>query len=339
MLYLLVGRNEFLREEFVSRLKTLMRRLPAGEHNLDEFGSLTPVRDIIATCDAAPFLCEKRMVIARGVCSTGSRQRARARSGGSTLRAPSEAGRGAPVQELAAYVPHLPESTHLVLIEDDAAVLEPMLAAKPDAVKREFNPIRDDALPGWVIERAKVHHARIDPRAAQELALIAGPDLRVLDRELAKLATYVDPDATITVADVRTLVSGSGPSIFDFQDAIAERRPAAALAATRGRLNAGDDPAELLAQAAALVRRLLIVKELRSRGASLARAAAVYGLSTSPYLLQKLERQAARVASADLERAFLVLHQADMAIKTGRREPDLAIELAIAEIVGVGSAE
>jgi hypothetical protein len=33
VLYLVGGREEFLRDQFLGDLKTLMRRLPLGEHN------------------------------------------------------------------------------------------------------------------------------------------------------------------------------------------------------------------------------------------------------------------------------------------------------------------
>jgi DNA polymerase-3 subunit delta len=338
MLYLVLGKNEFLRDEFIGQLKALMYRLPAGEHNLDEFGPAAPVRDVIATCDSMPFLSEKRMVIVRGACSASGRGRSRARASAATTRVGSDDGGRTSAEALAAYVSRLPESTHLVLVEDDPAAVKPIQAAKPDAVRREFPPLREDAVPGWVVERAKKHQVRIAPQAARELVQLAGTDLRILDIELEKLATYIDPGAVIESREVRTLVAGTAPSIFEFQDALAERRPAAALEATRARLNYGDDPAELLAQAAGVVRRLLVVKELRARGEPLGRHAPTYGLSASPYLLQKLERQAAKVSASDLERAYLTLHDADLAIKTGRRDPDLAIELAIADIVGLGPA-
>jgi DNA polymerase III subunit delta len=334
VLYLAVGKNEFLREEFISQLKALMRRLPAGEHNLDEFGPNTPIRDVIAACDATPFLCDKRMVIARGVCSASSRGRRRGRATASKAASDNDA--PTPVDDLVRYVTQLPDTTHLVIVEDDPATVKPLEAARHDAVKREFAPIRDDAVPGWIVERAKKRGARINSQAARELAHLAGTELRAIDREIEKLTTYVDAGATIELQHVRTLVAGTAPSIFEFQDAIAERHPAAALSATRARLNHGDDPAELLAQVAGLVRRLLVVKELRAHGQQLARHAPTFGLSSSPYLLQKLERQAATISASDLERAYVALHDADLAIKTGRRDADLAIELAIAEIVGVG---
>ena len=69
MLYAVTGRNEFLREEFVGQLKTLMRKLPNGEHNIDELGPTSPISAVIMACSVAPFLCEKRLIVVRGLLS------------------------------------------------------------------------------------------------------------------------------------------------------------------------------------------------------------------------------------------------------------------------------
>src|SRR5436305_10273463 len=99
MLYLAAGRNEFLREEFVGQLKTLMRKLPLGEHNIDELGPGTTVADVIAASSVTPFLSEKRMVIARGVLAGArGRGRARARTRGAAPAPPTS-----PIAELAEY--------------------------------------------------------------------------------------------------------------------------------------------------------------------------------------------------------------------------------------------
>src|SRR5690349_4918747 len=115
MLYLVVGKNDFLREEFVQQLKALMHKLPLGEHNIDELGPGTSVAEVIAASSVTPFLSEKRMVIARGVLagSKGRASRARARTRGAGAAPPS-----GPAAELAAWAPNLPETTHLVIVED-----------------------------------------------------------------------------------------------------------------------------------------------------------------------------------------------------------------------------
>lgn len=335
MLYLVAGKNEFLREEFVGQLKTLMRKLPTGEHNIDELGPTAPVADIVSACAVTPFLCEKRMVIARGVLSQASRHATasgrRPRTRASAAASPD----GDPRATLAEYVPHLPETTHLVLVEDEFGPLQPILSARPDAVKRVFAPIREDALPAWIIDRARRYAVRIEQKAARDLAELMGTDLRLLDCEIAKLAAYVEPGATIGPEDVRQLVHGAGPGVFAFHDALAERRPAAALAAARSLLTRGTDPAELFAQISALIRRLLVVKEITASGGSLAREAPAFGLSSSPYALQKLQRQAPRWSASDLDRAYAFLRDGDIAIKRGRMDAELAVELAVAEIAGI----
>jgi DNA polymerase-3 subunit delta len=328
VLYLVSGKEEFLREDFLQQLKTLMRKLPAGEHNIEELGPGTDVRDVLAACDVVPFLCEKRMVITRGLLSGTSRGRGR------TRRASTSAPAETPLSTLLDYLPHLPASTHLVLAEEDASTLKEVLDAHPEAVKRDFPRLRDDALPRWIAERVARHQSRISPRAAAELAQLVGPELRTLDAEIEKLVAYVNAGDAIDVGDVQTLVSGAGPDIFALHDAVAERRPVAALAAAHSLMERGDDPTELLAQLAGLVRRLLVVKELTAERRPLTREAPTFGVTSSQYLLQKLQRQSARLSLADLEQAYATLAEADLLIKSGQLNPELVIELVVAALVG-----
>lgn len=316
-----------------------MRQLPIGEHNIDEFSPPAGVPDIISACSTAPFLCEKRMVIVRGIVSQavrspGARSR-RSGGGGTAPRGEASGAAGA----LADYLPHLPATTHLVLVEEDARPLEPILRAAPGAVRQEFSLLRPDALPSWIRDRARRRGARITPRAADELAELVGSDLRALDQELSKLTTYVDAAGTIDQADLRQLVSGAGPDVFTFHDAVGERRGAAALGAARSLLTRGMEPAELFAHLAGLVRRLLIVKEMVAERRPIGPEAASFGLSTSPYIQGKLQRQALNFSSTELEGAFALLRDADIAIKTGRIDSELAVELAVAQIVGIAAAD
>lgn len=315
MLYLLSGRDEFLRDEYVGKLKVLMRRLAAGEHNITEFEAASPVEELIVACNTTPFLCEKRMVIGRGVA--GKNRRA---AGFATLTE---------------YLPALPATTHLVLIEDDDAVLDPLTSTRSDTVRQRFPRKRPNEIPQWIGERARHYGARITPEAARALAEMIPDDLRHLDREIAKLATYAEPGAIIQVEGVRELVHGDSPNVFAWHDAIAERRFGAALAATHGMLDAGSDPAELLPQVVALVRRLLVVRELIDEGRSVAREGPAFGLSTSTFAQDKLRKQAAGIPPRQLERWYQILSAADLATKTGRVEAELALEFAIAQIAGI----
>jgi DNA polymerase III subunit delta len=330
VLYLVLGKDEFQREEFVGQLKTKMRQLPMGEHNVDELGSDATVRDVVNAASTMPFLCDKRMVIARGLLARSSRSRT-SRTRGAQRAEPALN----PLDELRSFLAEMPESTHLVLVDEDGAAARTLEGVRKDTVKREFQPLREDALPGWVMDRAKRYHTPIARPAAQELAQLVGPDLRTLDHELAKLATYGEPGQTIQVEDVRTLVAGGGPTIFALHDALAERRAGPAVNAVQGLLVRGTDPMELFAQVVGLVRRLLIVKELTNQHRPLTKEAPTFGLSSSQFALQKLQRQAARISMEELERAFEALRDADLAIKTGKLDPEMALELALAHLLGL----
>ena len=198
--------------------------------------------------------------------------------------------------------------------------------------------MRDNDVPSWVIQRARKKGADIGRAAANELAQLIGSDLRALDTEIDKLSTYAALGASIEVDDIRALVAGAGAGIFALHDAIAERRPAAALAILHSQLAGGSDPTEIYNQVVALVRRLLVVKELTAERKPLAHNAPPFGLSSSPFALEKLQRQAARISVSELERAYELLRDTDIAVKTGRLDPELALNLVVAELVGFADA-
>lgn len=313
MLYLITGGDEFSREEFVATLKSKMRGLPAGEHNITELDANTSIGDLITACNITPFLCEKRLVIGRGI--VGKNRAAAARA------------------ELADYLPRLPDSTHLVLIENQETTLAPFAKSRAEVYSKSFPARRERELPQWITERARKRGIRIAADAARALVDTIGEDTRALDQEVEKLAAYADPGGTITAAEVQLLVHGSAANVFAWHDAIAERRLGAALAGTRKQLE-GSEPAEVLAQVAALVRRLLVVRELMDQGRSVAREAPEFGLSSSTFAQDKLRRQAGQLPPALLERWYRTLQEADLLTKSGQMEGDLAVELAVAQMLG-----
>ena len=64
--YILYGEDTFGRDEAVLRLKEKIRELPAGDHNLTEFGPETSVAALRLAADVVPFLADRRMVLVRG---------------------------------------------------------------------------------------------------------------------------------------------------------------------------------------------------------------------------------------------------------------------------------
>jgi DNA polymerase-3 subunit delta len=77
--------------------------------------------------------------------------------------------------------------------------------------------------------------------------------------------------------------------------------------------------------------RLLIqIKELSSSGLSVGQIAT--RLRTAPFVVHKIAAQARRFSLDHLLRAYQRLVEADEAIKTGRLEAALALELLVSEL-------
>src|SRR5579859_4403536 len=94
-----------------------MRALPAGEHNLTELGPETSVPALRLAADVVPFLADRRMVLVRGLLGRlggrGSQRRSpRGRKTAAVDSGPDE------LQSLLSYLPDLPQTTSLVLVED-----------------------------------------------------------------------------------------------------------------------------------------------------------------------------------------------------------------------------
>jgi len=357
VIYLLYGGDEIARDEFLrTKLLDRLRALPAGELNLDRFdGRTAALGDVVACCQALPFLAEKRMVVVDNLSARGGRQGRRGAAKESeppaadgdvgtaedgeatptTRPASSRKAKGRDDGELQAFLdflPNLPASTHLVLVDERA----PALPSLPKGLlfRQEFPAPKPWEVPAWVTRRARARHLRLDRGVADLLANLVGGDLRRLDAELAKLALYCGTQP-VREADVRTLVAPGEANVFALLDAVAEGRPGAAVGALRRLVQQGDAVEAVLPQLIALIRRLLVASELQAAGRRLDQDGPEYGLSSNPRALEKLARQAARYQPEDFDRAYELLLACDRAIKTGETEPEVAVELLVAELAGV----
>jgi DNA polymerase-3 subunit delta len=73
----------------------------------------------------------------------------------------------------------------------------------------EMKPLKEAGLFEWADRKAAALGKRISSEAVDRLMDIAGDDLRVLDSEMEKLATYVGDRKLIEIADVQTASDGA----------------------------------------------------------------------------------------------------------------------------------
>lgn len=117
--------------------------------------------------------------------------------------------------------------------------------------------------------------------------------------------------------------------IFSLVDAIGQRRNKAAATLLHRKLEAGDEPLYLMAMVVRQIRLLIQVKEglmAGDRPDEIAHRAKIH-----PYVTGKLVRQAGNFELVQLEAIHRQLLEVDVAIKTGRIDPAVALELLVVE--------
>jgi DNA polymerase-3 subunit delta len=332
MLYVLYGRDDFSLREELARIK--------GE--LDSDGMLSVNTDVLdgrevspeqlmAICDTIPFLSAHRLVVVEGLLKRFDRPErprrgARAARGGSTEAL--ERWRG-----LADYAQRMPDTTTLVLVDEEVAAGNSLLEAlSPAGQVREFRPLRTTgAVLRWILERAQNQGIDISPAAARLLADLVGDNLWVLASEMAKLAAYAQ-GRRIEGADVRALVSEARQvNIFAMVDAIVEKRAAVALRLLRQLTRAGAEGGYLLAMVVRQYRLIIQARELMTAGLPSQEIGQRLGI-TSEFVLQRILDQAQRYSLPRLKAAYRRLLEADVGVKRGHYGEELALELLVHDL-------
>jgi len=337
MLYLLHGDNEFERAEALARLRAELTDPAFGDLNtLRLDGKRVSLVELTHACDVVPFF-GARLVIVDGLLTrlaSGGRKADRAAGG----EAEASEGGKAFAAGLANYLPRLPDTTHLILVEPKAvartnAVLKAAQSMGDRAQIRAFDPLnaRRGEVGDWLRDRARRKGGSLQPPAVRLLEETVGGDLRALDTELDKLLTYVGSDRPISEADVRQMVGAAQQtSIFEMVDAVGSRDTGAALARLHELLDAGEAPLYLLFMITRQFRILLQLRLLQAANLSPAELASRLGLH--PFVAEKGLRQAQRFTAPQLEAILRRLLAADLALKSSGNHPVLELDLLIVSL-------
>lgn len=338
MFYLLHGDDEFTSRE---QLKKLRSQGDFG-YNQDTYdGSGVDLNTVIITSNTMPFLSEQRLVVVeglpkkkRGETQAVSQENTDAKTGkakkGKKAGKSATATRAGFEKALAEHITHMPESTLLILLVDEALdAANPLFKAAEQHGKILQSTVpKGQALEKWIVNRAKSIQVKIAPDAATLLANFSGNHLRLLANELDKLATYVGKNATITINDVRQLSAQVQEArIFDLTDALAQRNRKQALNILHDLLSDGEPPLKLISTITTQMRSLLLVKELAQKGMRSGQVASTLGMA--PFLADKCLRQVGNFSSAQLEGIYRQLMATDASLKRSKITPEMALDLLV----------
>jgi DNA polymerase-3 subunit delta len=214
------------------------------------------------------------------------------------------------------------KSDNIILFQEEGEVppKDPLFNfLKKNAKIQEFQLLQGQKLKNWVKKEFEKYSAEADPRAVADLINFIGNNLWQFSNEIKKIATF-KRNKKITAEDVNILVKPKiETDIFKTIDAIASKDKKKALALLHKHLEKGDSHLYLLAMISFQFRNLLTVKS----GAK---------LKMHPYVVRKTTQQARAFSLEELKKIYHQLFEIDYKIKTGKVDPQTALDLFISEV-------
>jgi DNA polymerase-3 subunit delta len=330
LLYIFHGEDEYSLYEALEEIKKGLGERSMLDINTSvlEGGELTLER-LRAAAETVPFMVSNRLVIINGLL--GRFELRRGRTDVEKKGKGSQTSNG--FQELVECIKNLPPTTVLVLADTiRIGANNPMLKElSPGAELRSFFPIKGDRLKQWIQKYLAGKKSAISAEAMGLLMELVGSDLRATTGELDKLVLYAS-GKTIGVEDVKAVVSSAQEfSVYIVVDAILGFQAAKAEQALRSILLGGISTAYLLVVLGRQVRSLILTKELKSQGVSDSEIQGRLGI-TLPFIWNKTRDQASRFSTERLIAVHRKLLETDLAIKTGKYDDELALNVLIAEL-------
>jgi len=201
-------------------------------------------------------------------------------------------------------------------------------ALKKHAKCQEFNYLQPAMLKKWVAQ--ELGETKINPDALDLLINFVGRDLWQMANEIKKLSNY-KMAGTIGRQDVELLVKPNIENeIFKTIDAIASKDKKLALSLLHKHIEDGDNHLYLLSMISYQFRNLLTIKELQDAQIPYNLIAKRSGLH--PFVVQKSSYLCNQFSFLQLKKIYRKIFQVDSDIKTGKIEPETALDLLLAEI-------
>jgi len=303
--------------------------LEANRHRLA--GSQTNPGELLSMCNALPFMDDYRLVVVEGLLGTAESQ------GRGRRRASSRDTRGGDSkasdqwQALGTAIPQMPDTTILVFTDGPLGANNTLLRMlKPLAQVEELSAPNGEGLARWVKSTAEAKGASISPSAIRSITDLVGSDLWTLDQELEKLALYCS-EREIQEADVGEMVSQvREASIFAAVDAMIDGRPGVALRLLHQLKEDGREAPYIIGMVERQLRLLALARDSIDRGAPQSELKGRLGTS-SDFVVRKTSEQARRHSMTEIIWRYNRLLETDLAIKRGKLEPNLALELLVSD--------
>ncbi len=195
---------------------------------------------------------------------------------------------------------------------------------------QEFALLDARNLRQWIQKEMEQQGQKMNMDAEALLLAYVGNDLWRLENEIKKLMHY-RANSVIKKDDVELLVRPNIENdIFKTIDALAQKNKPQALSLLQKHIDGGDNPLYLLSMVAYQFKNLLMVKELAEKGLMYASIVKMSGLH--PFVVKKNYFACQQFSFQELKNMYHTIFQIDLDIKTGKLDPEMALELLVSQV-------
>ena len=309
-IYLLYGEERYLRRQYRQKLQAAL--CSDGDTMNVHFysGRDVPVGEIIDLAETLPFLAERRVIF---ISDSGL-----FKSGG---------------EKLAEYLTSPCESTYFVFTESEVDKRSKLFkTVQSKGYAADFTVQDESTLKRWIAGTLGRDGKKITENTVQLIISKTGTDMDNIQMELEKLICYCMDRDVVTDADVEAVCTTRiSNHIFDMIDAIADRKQKAALELYYDLLALKEPPMRILFLIARQCNMLLQAKEMKLKGHDNRTIGSKLGVP--PFIAQKVLNQASKFKTSTLRRAVQQCVEAETAVKTGRMNDMMSVEILIMSVL------
>jgi len=316
--YFFFGEEAFLKHQLTRMIIDRGTDPATRDFNFDMLqGEEADGAAIVAMASSFPMMVDRRIVIVKGVQKLSASDKKR----------------------ILDYVQSPLESTSLVLIAGKVDRRQRFYASLTKYSRWvECKKLYENQAVEWVKRRIQEEGVTLAHEGACLLIQQVGTSLWNLYNEMEKLLTFTWGEKILDLKDVAAVVGCSRQfNTWEFTDAVGQKDLKRGLVLLKQLLETGQSPVGLIMALSRRIMELMRIRALMDKG--MVPEAIGKALNLRPYFMKLYIDQAKHFSSKELESAVKTLLQADLSIKTGYLEQNMALTLLVHRLVRGGKKQ
>lgn len=201
---------------------------------------------------------------------------------------------------------------------------------KENSKSQEFSLLTGIKFLNWTKKEFENNNTQIDDSALGLFCDRTGGDLWLAANEIKKISAFKNC-SRVCVEDINSFIKQNlEVGIFETIDAISSKNKERALLSIRSHIEKGDSPLYILSMIAFQFKNILVIRDLIDKNKSYDFILRASGLH--PFVVKKSFFQARSFSLRGLKKIYQDIFKADFDIKTGKIDPESALDFLISEI-------